>query len=52
MPHTREALDEFIGVILDESSKPTEQDIRNSSAEEFTDLFSNLKNKKTKPNDQ
>nr|WP_316622043.1 DNA primase [uncultured Ruminococcus sp.] len=52
MPHTREALDEFIGVILDESSKPTEQDIRNSSAEEFTDLFSNLKSKKTKPNDQ
>ena len=43
MPRTTQALDEYIGIILEEKAKPTEADIRNSSQEEFTDIFSRLK---------
>ncbi len=46
LPHTREAADEFIGIIKDERSKPTESQIRNSTKEEFTSFFSSLKDKK------
>ena len=38
----------IVPFILDEKSKPSEQDIRNSSQEEFTDMFSDLKKKKNK----
>ena len=43
LPKTREALDEYIKVILEEKAKPTENEIRNSSEDEFTDMFSRLK---------
>ncbi len=43
MPRTVQALDEYIAVILEEKSKPTENEIRNSTQDEFTDLFSRLK---------
>ena len=46
MPQTKEALDEFIGIILEEKLKPTESDIRNSSDEEFADMLSRLKEKR------
>ena len=46
LPHTVQALDEFIGIILDEKSKPTESSIRSSTKEEFTSYFSQLKEKK------
>lgn len=43
IPKTKEALDEFIGVILKEKAKPTESDIKNSSPEQFADLFSQFR---------
>ena len=43
MPKTKESLDEFIGVILKEKAKPTESDIKNSSPEQFADLFSQFR---------
>ena len=46
MPQTKNALDEYIDIILDEKSKPTESDIRNSSDEEFADMLSRLKDKR------
>lgn len=46
LPQTKEALDEYISVILYEKSKPTESQIRDSSDEEFTDMLSRLKNKR------
>ncbi|HBE15587.1 MAG TPA: DNA primase [Ruminococcaceae bacterium] len=45
MPRTQQALDEYINIILDEKAKPTESDIRNSTHDEFTNLFSRLKDK-------
>ena len=46
MPHTVQALDEFIGIIKEEKSKPTESDIRNSTQDEFASMFSKLKDKR------
>ena len=46
MPQTKSALDEYIDIILEEKSKPTENDIRNSSDEEFADMLSRLKDKR------
>ncbi len=43
MPHTVQALDEFIGIIKEEKSKPTDSEIRNSTQDEFASLFSKLK---------
>ena len=45
LPRTQQALDEYINIILDEKAKPTESDIRNSTQDEFTNLFSRLKDK-------
>lgn len=45
LPSTIRALDEYIGVILDEKAKPSEDDIRNSTKDEFTELFSRMKDK-------
>ena len=45
LPRTQQALDEYIDIILDEKAKPTESDIRNSTQDEFTNLFSRLKDK-------
>ncbi len=45
LPRTQQALDEYINIILDEKAKPTESDIRNSTNDEFTNLFSRLKDK-------
>ena len=45
-PKTVQALDEYIGVIKEEKQKPTESEIRNSTQEEFTSLFSKLKDKR------
>ncbi len=45
LPRTQQALDEYITIILDEKAKPTESDIRNSTQDEFTNLFSRLKDK-------
>ena len=45
LPRTQQALDEYINIILDEKAKPTESDIRNSTHDEFTNLFSRLKDK-------
>ena len=45
LPRTQQALDEYIDIILDEKAKPTESDIRNSTHDEFTNLFSRLKDK-------
>lgn len=45
MPRTAQALDEYIGIILEEKSKPTESEIRNSTKDEFTDMFSRMKDK-------
>ena len=43
---TDQALDEYIGIILEEASKPTESAIRNSSKDEFASMFSDLRNKR------
>ena len=43
LPRTQQALDEYINIILDEKAKPTENDIRNSTQDEFTNMFSRLK---------
>ena len=40
------ALDEYIGIILDEKQKPSEQEIRNSTPDEFASLLSKLKEKR------
>lgn len=45
LPRTQQALDEYINIILDEKAKPTESDIRNSTHDEFANLFSRLKDK-------
>lgn len=45
LPNTKQALDEYINIILEEKSKPSESDIRNSTQDEFTDMFSRLKDK-------
>ena len=45
LPRTAQALDEYIGIILEEKSKPTESEIRNSTKDEFTDMFSRMKDK-------
>ncbi len=45
LTRTRQALDEYIDIILDEKAKPTESDIRNSTQDEFTEMFSRLKDK-------
>ena len=45
LPRTQQALAEYIDIILDEKAKPTESDIRNSTHDEFTNLFSRLKDK-------
>ena len=45
LPRTQQALDEYINIILDEKAKPTESDIRNSTQDEFANLFSRLKDK-------
>ena len=45
LPRTREALDEYIDIILAEKAKPTESEIRNSSDDEFTDMLAQLKKK-------
>lgn len=44
MPRTKEALDEYIAIILEEKAKPTESEIRNSTQDEFAEMFSRLKN--------
>ena len=46
MPHTVQALDEFIAIIRDESSKPTDSQIRNSTQDEFASIFSQMKDKR------
>ncbi len=46
MPHTVQALDEFIGIIKEERSKPTDSEIRNSTKDEFASMFSKLKDKR------
>ena len=45
LPRTQEALDEYIGIILDEKSKPTQDDIQNSTQDEFTTMFARMKDK-------
>ena len=42
--NTPQALDEYIGIILKEKAKPSESEIKNSSSDEFTNLFSLMKN--------
>ena len=42
---TVQALDEYIDIILDEAARPSESDIRNSTQDEFTSMFSQLKDK-------
>ena len=43
---TVQALDEYIAVIKEESSRPTESDIRNSTDDEFTSMFTRMKEQK------
>ena len=43
---TVQALDEYIGVILDEASKPTDSEIRNSTPDELLSIFSKMKENK------
>lgn len=43
-----QALDEYISIILEEKARPTESEIRNTSDDEFTSLFSKLKDQKKK----
>lgn len=45
LPRTAQALDEYIEVILEEKQKPSESEIRNSSSDEFTSLFTRMKDK-------
>ena len=41
-----QALDEYISIILEEKSKPTDSEIRNSTDDEFTSFFSKMKDQK------
>ena len=43
---TVQALDEYIGVILDEASKPTDSEIRNSTPDELLSILSKMKENK------
>jgi len=43
---TVQALDEYIDIILEEASRPSESDIRNSTPDEFASIFSKLKDQK------
>ena len=43
---TVQALDEYIGVILDEASKPTDSEICNSTPDELLSIFSKMKENK------
>ena len=46
MPKTMQAADEYIGIIKEERSKPSVNDIRNSTQDEFASFFSQLKDKR------
>ncbi len=46
MNRTTQALDEYIAIIREEASRPTEEDIRNTTADEFASLFTRMKDQK------